>query len=322
MKNFIFFVFFVLNTSLLFAQSNLLTDRHISIKGTRFAIIPPSADFVIKTSPYTGLENIRNNAKIQIVLLDTNDSDYQRYRNNLTSFMQNGKTKISEEEITMPVNINAIYKIVRGMQKKNIGEGVGEMAEFIVHELSFKIDNEEIYVYASYLAKDDTNLGKQIESALRSFIYQKDKKISVLDRLDFNIDPSATKLKPNNVTPTMIELNVSGTPNGGDEPFYTVTQFDATPDNIAALGDGNFILNERLSSSTVTDKKLQLFENRFFKGYEVTAFDRETLEDDRRLIYIVILRNDHKIYSIKGEALYDYEGFLAAFRKITETISE
>jgi hypothetical protein len=52
----------------------------------------------------------------------------------------------------------------------------------------------------------------------------------------------------------------------------------------------------------------------------VTSYDKEI--EGKRLIYIVVMKSENKIYSIKGEALYDHEAFLTEFRKITDTIVE
>jgi hypothetical protein len=316
MKNILTFLLVAIAT-LLSAQQ--MTDKHVGIKGSRFAIVPPSADFSPKTMPYTGFENVKEFAKFQFLALDVTTTDYQRMSKAVKGFMEKGKTLISEEDI-MASGFPAKHTIVRGLQKKVLAEGVGEMAEFIFHEVKFTFENLEIYAYASFLAKDLDRLGKPMETALKSMVYQKDRVISPYEGLNYTLDPKVTKLKTNLVTPVMAELNVSGTPDGGDEPFYTVTQFDATPENVAALGDGNFIMNERLSSRSIYDKKLQLFENKQFKGYEVTSYDKEI--EGKRLLYIVVMRSENKIYSIKGEALYDHDAFLAEFRKITDTIVE
>ncbi len=316
MKNTLTFLFVAIAT-LLSAQK--MTDKHVTVKGSRFAIVPPSADFLPKTMPYTGFENVKDVARFQFMLLDVYGSDYQRMHKAVVDFMQKDKAFISEEEINVS-GYAAKHKKVRGRQKKFAGEGVGETAEFIFHEVKFTFENQEIHCYASYLAQDEERLGKSMETALKSLVFQKDKVISPYEQLNFTIDPKVTKLKTHFVIPTMVELNLSGTPDGGDEPSYSASQFDATPENVAALGDGNFIMNERLSSRSIFDKKLELFENKQFKGYEVTAYDKEI--EGKRLIYIVVMRSENKIYSIKGEALYDHEAFLAEFRKITDTIVE
>ena len=170
------------------------------------------------------------------------------------------------------------------------------------------------------MTKDESTIGKAVDAALKNLIYLKNKKISPLEKLNFSI-VNETRLKPQLVLPTLLQLSVSGREDGGDEPFYSVNQFEASERNISSLGDGNKLIDRDLSSPRILNKKLQLFENEQFKGYEATAIENE-VNGDKRLLYLVVLRGEKNVYRIKGECLYDYDTFLSEFRKLTESIRE
>ncbi len=319
MKKIHIFILFTLVNAFL-AQSQTSTEKHITLKGTRFAFVPPTSDFVPRTTSFLGMEDGKNHARIMIVELDANKGELGSISKAQRALMETGKTPISEDKIEVS-GIPANLRKVRGLQKMTNGEGFGEMAEFIINELSFVHRNFNIYIYASYLAKDEATLGKAVDESIKNLIYWKDKQLNPLDKLNFNILTEGSKLKPNLVLPTLLQLNVSGTEDGGDEPTYTINQFEATERNIASLGDGNKLIDQDFSSPIISDKKLRLFENQQFKGYEATGIENE-VNGNKRLLYLVVLRGEKNVYRIKGETLFDYESFLADFRKLTDSIRE
>ncbi|MFZ4544053.1 MAG: hypothetical protein ACOYOA_08400 [Saprospiraceae bacterium] len=315
------FLFFVssLCFELLIAQ-NELSSEHINLKGTRFAMIPPTADFIGKTSPVLGFEDSKHNAMISIVELDLSKGEQNSIQKAQKALMENGKSFIGSDEWLVS-GIPAKLRKVRGLQRTSAGEGVGQMAEFIISELSFSYEQFNIYIFSSYPAKYDDEIGKKVEESLKSLVYLKNKRIDPLDKLNFTIDVRESRLKPNLVMPTLLQLNLSGADTGDDQPFFTITQFAATPENVSAIGDGNSIMNGDLSSPLISDKHLHLFENVQFKGTEVTAYENE-VNGRIRLLYTAVLRGDKYIYRIRGESLFDYEGYIQEFRKLTESVRE
>lgn len=310
---------FVFQFQMLSAQDEMTTN-HIALKGTRFAMIPPTADFIGKTSPILGFEDVKHNAKISIVELDVSKGEQNNIQKAQKALMENGKSFVGSDE-WMVSGIPVKYRKVRGLQKTTSGEGIGLMAEFFISELSFSYEQFNIYIFSSWLAKDDEMLGKAIDASLRSLVYLKNKRIDPIDKLNFSINIRESRLKTNIIVPTMLQLNLSGADTGDDQPFYTINQFTATPENISAIGDGNSIMNDDLSSPLISDKKMSLFENEHFKGTEVTAFENE-VNGNKRLLYTAVLKSDRYIYRIRGECLSDYESYIQEFRKLTESVRE
>lgn len=310
---------FVFQFQMLSAQDEMTTN-HIALKGTRFAMIPPTADFIGKTSPILGFEDVKHNAKISIVELDVSKGEQNNIQKAQKALMENGKSFVGSDE-WMVSGIPVKYRKVRGLQKTTSGEGIGLMAEFFISELSFSYEQFNIYIFSSWLAKDDEMLGKAIDASLRSLVYLKNKRIDPIDKLNFSINIRESRLKTNIIVPTMLQLNLSGADIGDDQPFYTINQFTATPENISAIGDGNSIMNDDLSSPLISDKKMSLFENEHFKGTEVTAFENE-VNGNKRLLYTAVLKSDRYIYRIRGECLSDYESYIQEFRKLTESVRE
>ncbi len=315
----VFLLLFVFQFQMLSAQDEMTTN-HIALKGTRFAMIPPTADFIGKTSPILGFEDVKHNAKISIVELDVSKGEQNNIQKAQKALMENGKSFVGSDE-WMVSGIPVKYRKVRGLQKTTSGEGIGLMAEFFISELSFSYEQFNIYIFSSWLAKDDEMLGKAIDASLRSLVYLKNKRIDPIDKLNFSINIRESRLKTNIIVPTMLQLNLSGADTGDDQPFYTINQFTATPENISAIGDGNSIMNYDLSSPLISDKKMSLFENEHFKGTEVTAFENE-VNGNKRLLYTAVLKSDRYIYRIRGECLSDYESYIQEFRKLTESVRE
>lgn len=317
MKSLHFFLVILLSSHFVFGQTT--TDKHVYLKGTRFGLILPTAQFVAKTIPIVGAEDEANHARITFVELDANKGEENSISKARKSLMEKDKVLICEQSFEIS-GIPVSYRKVKGMQKIQSSEGVGELAEMINSEAYFVYENFHIYIFATYLLKDEETLGKVIENSIKNVVYLKNKTIDPMEKLNFSLDLKESRLKISMLQPTIISMTLSGNEDGIDEPNMTIVQMEATERNINSFGDGNKLIDQDFSSPFFRDKKLRLFENQQFKGYEATAM--HVIDDMKKYVFLAVLRGEKHVYRIQGEAYNDYEGYLAEFRKITESIRE
>jgi hypothetical protein len=317
MKSLPFFVVLMLMCQIALSQS--FSDAHLRLKGTRFAIVPPTAQFKPRTTSMIGLEDEANHARITIVELDANKGEEHTIAKARKALMEKDKVMICEQNFEIS-GIPVSYRKVKGLQKVQSGEGAGELTEMINSEAYFVYENYHIYVFATYQLKDEETLGKAIENSVKNVVYLKNKTIDPMEKLNFTLDLKESRLKISMLQPTILSMTLSGNEDGIDEPNFTIVQMEATERNVNSFGDGNKLIDKDMSSPFFRDKKLHIFENQEFKGYEATAM--HVIDDMKKMVFLAVLRGEKHVYRIQGEAYNDYEGYLTEFRKITESIRE
>jgi hypothetical protein len=321
MKNFIFIISFLfalaLDAQTKGASKITVSPDHKILKGTKFAIIPPSEDFKPIWTPYYGYVNELDESNVSISTLDVNDNGRSFFVRLSNSMQRQGHTLIKEEEVSFDKKAFMLRKF-KGMSKIS-GEGEGIAKFYITYQLMLEHKDAFILIYGRYPADKESALDAAYQRTMKSFVYLEDWTIDPLDKIGFNIDVSNTPFKVQMSQPNMVAFNISGQEPEEEEPSIIVSKFKATPEELEAIGDGNFTMHQHLSALTIKDKKLRVFERPDYTGYEVTAIDYLS---DPELIYVAVLRNKDYVYRIRGNTKKDHEGFLAQFRKITESISE
>lgn len=296
-----------------------LSPAHVVLKGTKYAIIPPTNDYKVVMTPYYGLENRKNGAKITIASLDLEKGEGDRIKTIQKSLMEEGKSFIAEKEILIS-GIPASLKKVRGFYKLVGAEGFGQLIDCYIYQLLFDYKTERIVIHAFYPVQNVDSEGKNVEHSIETFVFLKDKVIVPIEQVLFSLDYTTSKMSPTITLPNLLELS-DLSEGDGDVPRYTITRFDFSQELATAIGDGNIILNDELSSPIISDKKLSYFENPTYKGLEVTAIENE-VNGNKRLLYTCILRNESKIFRIKGETIKEHQKYLDIFRKLSESVKE
>lgn len=317
MKSLHFLVAFLLSSTFLMAQT--ISDKHITLKGTRFAIVPPTEQFVAKTIPIVGVEDEANHARITFVELDANKGEENSIAKARKSLMERDKVLICEQNFEVS-GIAVAYRKVKGLQKMQNGEGVGDLVEMVNSEAYFVHENYHVYIFATYQLKDEETIGKAIENSVKNVVYLKNKNIDPMEKLNFKVNLKESRLKISMLQPTVMSMTLSGNEDAVDEPNLTIVQLEATERNVKSFGDGNKLIDQDFSSPFFKEKKLHLFENEQFKGYEATA--KHEINDFKKMVFLAVLHGEKHVYRIQGEAYNDYEGYLAEFRKIVESIRE
>jgi len=306
-------------TSMLYAQKttidNTVTEEHVFVPGTRFALLPPDASFEA-SSEYKGFENEALDAGIKVAEIP------------LTLKMMMGTLKkglakkkgqvLLDKDLIMNGYTAKLYKL--NMRKKatkaQLAASGKKMLSVIEWVLLYGNNNLCLMVTGTYGKEKDGQLSDKFEKSLMSFLYASKRKIDPMSALSFRVKTSDTPLKFAEIykkTGASFNLDGKRSSKKGNAVKYIVEVMSSSIDVDKQEEEAvNLVKNE-----TTELGETNPIEVNGLKGFEVIGYDKKSGEST--LSYGATLFDAGKYYTIKGDSQKDFEKNMEVFRKVTST---
>ena len=323
-KYLLFFLALLSFTSILYAQEvkidNTLTEQHLSLSGTPYALLLPDASFEV-SKDYTGIQNKELEAGINMtevpmpieVMLPQFEKDLPP---------KNGELLI-ERELLMNGYTAKLYKtnVVHKSAMGELAEPDTKGKSLVMWLLLYGNDEFCMMITGTYPSKSDEALSAKFEKSLLSFLYLSDKEINPLDALSFNISTANSPLKfSTTFMQTGAAFNLDGefpSKKGSDITYIVMVMPFAVPEEEQKEEAINVV--KKPYNDTVELKETNEIEINGLKGFEVIGYEQKPEEETPTLSYGLTLFGVEKYYSIRGSAKKDIEENLEMFRRVSSS---
>ncbi|MFK7904157.1 MAG: hypothetical protein AB8B69_03485 [Chitinophagales bacterium] len=305
-------------TSMLYAQTtidNTLTEEHVFVPGTRFALLPPDASFEA-SSEYKGFENETLDAGIKAVEVPLT---LKMMRGTLKKGLAKKKGRVLlDKDLIMNGYTAKLYKLNNRKKTTKAQFAASGKRMISVVEWVLLYGNEDLCLMVTgiYGKEKDGELSAKFEKSLMSFLYTSKRKIDPLGNLSFHVKTSDTPLKFAEIykkTGASFDLDGKRSSKKGNAVRYIV---EVIPSAVGADKQEEEAV-KLVKNETTELGETNPIEINGLKGFEVIGYDKKSGEST--LSYGATLFDAEKYYTIKGYSQKDFEKNMEVFRKVTST---
>jgi hypothetical protein len=284
--------------------TNVKTDKHINIPGTRLYIIPPDS-FKLATS-FIGLQK-DNNAMIQVMDIVGGNFNSNAATFNKAAFEEKGIKVFDYQEFT-----------INGFSAKYIymqGKPTVKAYDLVFGDATFST------MIMAYCSADDKKTEAQIKDALLSVTYDKNLKTDPMANASFLLNDSNSKFKFFKSSTGLYIYSIDGIEDtsGGGAPMILVTPFpyeaSMTPETVSVMVLIGF------EKHGFTDKEIKNKSTEKVNGY--MAIEEEIygkMNGKNCVIYQLIVADKDKAIAIQGITTSNFESNITEFKKLAHTV--
>ncbi|MGV3611359.1 MAG: hypothetical protein ACO1N0_10445 [Fluviicola sp.] len=284
--------------------TNTPTNRHISVRGTKFSIIPPAG--FIKAPNFFGFQQPESGSSI---LFTNVKGSFEAISQSITkeNLLAQGMELESMEHFTL----NGFPALFLSCKQQSDGAIITKYSIFCG-------SNEQIWIINGVFHKDMKEIGKEINKSMLTVYYDPNKRDDEQETIDFEIKATGTRLiyvgvvsgsliyssdgkmpsKTKEKTYLIASKSFSNT-NKEDEKLFCLNRIKTTPFELRSIDSINEVMIDGIS------------------GYEIIASAKNLKMNEDIRIYQTILFSDDLYYIILGSTNQDFESNLNEFRKMT-----
>lgn len=286
--------------------NNTITPKHIFVKGTKLALIPPP-NFKDATG-FAGFQEAESNSSIMVTELPA-------------PFDELTKAFTKENLLARGMELKEIVEINFQQKKAKIYKVKQKVLddEFLKSMLVFGDEKSVVMVNFIY-PSGKPDLEESLSEALNSTIYELNKVVDPLGSAPFKIDLGASGLKfAASMSGSFIFTSDGNVPvKAADKAFFSLGQSFS---KIDMPNKKEFVL-ERLQYQPGGDKIVVNETNEIeidgMKGYETIGFGEDE-KGKKELNYQVVIFGENTYYYTMGLASNDFDKYLGQFKEITKT---
>jgi hypothetical protein len=293
----------------IFAQkeiNNIITEKHIFVKGTKLALVPPSG-FKDATG-FAGFQEAETNSSIMVTELPAPFDELTKAftKENLLSRGMELKEII---DLNFQQNKAKLYKL----NQKVLDDEYSKIMLVFGDEKSVVMVN---FIYPSVKPE----LEESMSIALNSAVYEIDKVVDPLGSAPFKIDLGTSGLKfAASMSGSFIFTSDGFVPvKSADKAFFSIGQ---SISKMEIPNKKEFAI-ERLQYQPGGDKikvdQTNEIEIDGMKGYEIIGFGEDE-KGKKELNYQVVIFGEKTYYFTLGLATNDFDKYLGQFKEITKT---
>ena len=288
--------------------SNKLTTEHISVAGTKVSLIPPVG--FQKSVNFFGFQQNDNNSSIMVLEMPGSFSEISKAFTK-SGFQTKGIELIDKKDITIN-DFSAVF-----IEAEQSAYGI----TFIKYILTFGTENSTIMINGMLPKSLREEMGSEIRKSLLSVVYESNKEVDPLDKINFTVDIENTKLKYTKVLANAVLYTVDGKipTESEDRTFYSIGRsigiIDITDKKKSAIER----LNKTAMMTNIKPEKITEIEIYGFSGYEIIAEATYEKTGKAVKIYFVMLFDDNFYYLIIGIAEDDFESNIELFKEVSKS---
>lgn len=288
--------------------TNIKTDNHKQVRGTKVFIIPP--DGFIEANNFFGFQQSQSSSSIVI-------------------------TEVPGPFETVSKGLNADGLKTQGMTLKekreikiNGYDGFYIEAEQFAYENYFTKsiivfgDKDLTIMIVAIFPQKFKSIEKDILKSIYSVVYEPNLEIDVTNSIHFNIETENTKMRFAKIIMGSLTYSVDGKipPESDDKTFFQVGQSLST---VEVADKKLYTLNRArkmpFNDLRIEENKTKMIEVDGISGYEIVAYGINQKTAKEELLYIAMLYTDNGYYLLNGTANADYNNNIDLFRKLTQS---
>ncbi len=288
---------------LVFCFGNTNAQKHVSILGTKFSLIPPNG--FTSASNFSGFQNVENGSSIMIMELP---SSYFEISKAFTAeaLKSNGMLLKSKEKIDFKGKEATYLEVIQA------ANGI----TYLKHVLIFGDETKTVTVNGIY-PESFKEIESEIKTSLFTITYNDAQNEDPFDAVKFSVDTNETDYKflkylsgsllysedgnfPTDKGIFMVGVSVGKFPKSNHKQYSI--------ERLKKLPNGELSKVKEINPITIDN----------LNGFEIIANGKNAASQDE-IVYLVMLYNESEYYILLGQASNDQKKNLKNFKQIAKT---
>lgn len=288
---------------LVFCFGNINAQKHVSILGTKFSLIPPKG--FTSASNFSGFQNVENGSSIMIMEIPSSYSEMSKVFS-AEALKNNGMILKSKEKVDFKGNEATYLKVIQSANGRT----------YLKQVLIFGDETKTVMVNGIY-PQSFKEIESEIKASLFTITYNDAQNDNPYDAVKFSVDTKETNYKflkylsgallysEDGNFPTEKGIFMVGTSVG---KFPRTNHKQYSIERLKKLPNGELSKVKEVNPITIDN----------LKGFEIIANGKNfALQDE--IIYLVMLYNESEYYILLGQASNDQKKNLESFKQISKT---